>query len=192
VTRAVNSARKNAPAKPDERPRDASAQPQESEARQAEFSLTDLPVDPPTRQERDALMAILQHPSAVGRELLGRVCEVRFQNRTLSVVRDAIAVNADRLDAPDWVATITNEVPPSLAGFVQQLAVAPILEREDRIPTYCVRLARDLIVRDLVQRKAELLGAMQRVDKVAEPEKYRELQEQSASVEYERQRLRED
>ncbi|HEY2644920.1 MAG TPA: DNA primase [Galbitalea sp.] len=192
VTRAVNAARKNAPAKTSERPREANRQPEVSEDRAAEFSLTDLPVDPPTRQERDALMAILQHPSAVGRELVGRVCQVRFQNRTLAVVRDSIAVNADDMDAPDWVARITNDVPPSLAGFVQQLAVAPILEREDRIPTYCVRLARDLIVRDLVQRKAELLGAMQRVDKVAEPEKYRELQEQSASVEYERQRLRED
>jgi DNA primase len=192
VTRAVNAARKSAPAKTPERPREANPQPEVSEQRGAEFSLTDLPVDPPTRQERDALMAILQHPSAVGSELVGRVCQVRFQNRTLAVVRDAIAVNADDMDAPDWVARITNDVPPSLAGFVQQLAVAPILEREDRIPTYCVRLARDLIVRDLVQRKAELLGAMQRVDKVAEPEKYRELQEQSASVEYERQRLRED
>jgi DNA primase len=192
VTRAVNAARKNAPTKTPERAREANPQPEVVEQRAAEFSLTDLPVDPPTRQERDALMAILQHPSAVGRELVGRVCQVRFQNRTLAVVRDAIAVNADDMDATDWVAKITNDVPPSLAGFVQQLAVAPILEREDRIPTYCVRLARDLIVRDLVQRKAELLGAMQRVDKVAEPEKYRELQEQSASVEYERQRLRED
>jgi DNA primase len=190
VARAVTSARKGSPRGSSEQRPESSGPPQEAPA--AAFSLTDLPVDPPTRQERDALMAILQYPKEVGRELVTRVSRVRFANQTLAVIRDAMATSLDDLEAPDWVGAITREVPESFIPLVQQLAVAPILERADRIPTYCARLARDLIVRDLVQRKAEVLGALQRTDSAAEPEKYRELQKESFEIESERQRLREE
>ena len=160
--------------------------------RQPDLSITDLPVDQPTRQERDALMAILQYPTAVGRELVARVCGVRFSNATLAVIRDAIATSADSLEQPDWVAIVTREVPESFLTLVQQLAVAPIPERAERIPAYCVQLARDLIDRDLLRSKAELLGALQRTDATAEPARYRELQQSLVGVESERRRLRDD
>jgi DNA primase len=194
VARAVTSAR-NAPAKPASEPQrresERAGEPA-PEPRAAEFSLTDLPIDPVTRQERDALMAILQHPVDVGRELIVRVSRVRFANSTLAVIRDAIATSIDSFESADWVGTVSAEVPGTFGTLVQQLAVAPILERAERIPTYCVRLARDLIVRDLVQRKAEVLGALQRTDSVAAPEKYRDLQRESLEIETERQQLRAD
>jgi DNA primase len=164
----------------------------ESEQRSTEFSLTDLPVDQPTRQERDALMAILQHPTDVGRELVERVVRVRFVNSTLTVVRDAVAVSIGSLDSPEWVAAVTAEVPPTYSSLVQQLAVGPIPERQTRMAAYCARVASDLVDRDLLRTKADLLGALQRTDTAAEPDKYRQLQEQLVSVESERRRLRED
>jgi DNA primase len=169
------------------------AQPgQPQEQRQADLSITDLPVDQPTRQERDALMAILQYPTAVGRELVARVCDVRFANSTLGVIRDAVLTSVASLEQQDWVAIVTREVPESFLTLVQQLAVAPIPERAERIPAYCVQLARDLIDRDLLRSKAELLGALQRTDATAEPARYRELQESLVGVESERRRLRDD
>ena len=56
----------------------------------------------------------------------------------------------------------------------------------------CARVASDLVDRDLLRTKADLLGALQRTDSAAEPEKYRQLQEQLVSVESDRRRLRED
>lgn len=194
VGRAVTAARNSAghPTTPEaRREQQAQAEPRQQQ-QAAEFSITDLPVDQPTRQERDALMAILQYPNDVGRELIERVSRVRFVNSTLAVIRDAVATSVDAVYDGDWVATVTREVPESFLTLVQQLAVAPIPERAERIPAYCERLARDLIDRDLLQRKAEVLGALQRTDSAAEPEKYRELQKDSQSIETERRRLRDD
>ncbi|HEX3680110.1 MAG TPA: DNA primase [Galbitalea sp.] len=186
VARAVTSARKSEPRSV---PAPAAVEP---EPRAAEFSLTDLPVDQPTRQERDALMAILQHPTDVGRELVERVTRVRFGNSTLTVVRDAVATSVSSLELPEWVAAVTAEVPASYASLVQQLAVGPIPERQDRMAAYCARVASDLIDRDLLRTKADLLGALQRTDTAAEPDRYRQLQQELVSVETERRRLRDD
>jgi DNA primase len=171
---------------------ESSPQSEDEEPRATEFSITDLPVDQPTRQERDALMAILQHPSDVGRELVQRVVRVRFVNSTLTVVRDAVAASIASFESPDWVAAVTGEVPSTYSSLVQQLAVGPIPERQDRMAAYCARVVSDLIDRDLLRTKADLLGALQRTDTAAEPDKYRQLQEQLVSVETERRVLRGD
>jgi DNA primase len=189
VARAITAARRSTP---QSAPPMATTSAPEPEPRAAEFGITDLPVDQPTRQERDALMAILQHPSDVGRELVERVIRVRFVNPTLTVVRDAIAASVASLESPEWVAAVTAEVPVTYASLVQQLAVGPIPERQERMAAYCARVAIDLIDRDLLRTKADLLGALQRTDSASEPEKYRIVQQQLMSVETDRRRLRGD
>jgi DNA primase len=194
VTRAVSAAKRStsfAPARTsrEAEPGDAAAQ---TPTAQPEFSLTDLPVDPPTRQERDAIMAILQYPTDVGRELVARVTRVRFVNPTLTVVRDAIASSIEALDSTDWVAAVTTEVPPPYASLVQQLAVAPIPSKQDRMAAYCAQVASDLVDRELLRTKADLLGALQRTDRASEPDRYRQLQEELVSVETERRGLRDE
>jgi DNA primase len=194
VSRAITAARRSTPQSAPQAPSSlqASRSAPEPEPRVTEFSLTDLPVDQPTRQERDALMAILQHPSDVGRELIERVVQVRFVNPTLTVVRDAVATSIGSIESPEWVALVTAEVPTTYSSLVQQLAVGPIPERQERMAAYCARVAVDLVDRDLLRTKADLLGALQRTDTAAEPEKYRALQEQLVSVETDRRRLRGD
>jgi DNA primase len=184
VSRAITAARRSTP--------QATPEPAitEDAPRPAEFSLTDLPVDPPTRQERDALMAILQYPADVGPTLVERVSRVRFVNQTLTVVRDAVAASIASLESPEWVSAVTAEVPQSYASLVQQLAVGPIPERKDKMAAYCARVTSDLVDRDLLRTKADLLGALQRTDSVGDPQKYRDLQEQLMNVETERRRLR--
>jgi DNA primase len=198
VSRAVNAARnaatRSAPRTQPERPGGAERDSSDSEeaSRAADFSLTDLPVDPPTRQERDALMAILQYPGHVGRPLVERVATVRFVNQTLTVVRDAVGTSVDKLESPDWVGAVTAEVPAPYASLVQQLAVGPIPSKPEKMAAYCAQVASDLVDRDLLRTKADLLGALQRTDSATEPDKYRQLQEQLMSIEAERRRLRED
>jgi DNA primase len=189
VSRAITAARRSAPRSA---PEPTSTATPELDVRVAEFALTDLPTDQPTRQERDALMAILQHPIDVGRELVERVARVQFANPTLTIVRDAVATSIGSLDSSEWVAAVTAEVPASYASLVQQLAVGPIPERQDRMAAYCSRVASDLIDRDLLRTKADLLGALQRTDSAAEPDKYRQLQQQLVSVETDRRRLRDE
>ncbi len=153
-------------------------------------SITQLPTDPVTRLERDALMALLQHPDAVGRDYALRVTQVALTNATLAVVRDGIAASMDAFDSPRWLERVAEEVPTGFSGIVHQLGVAPIPEKEGReLSIYCSGVAASLIGRDLLSRKAELLGRLQRTDAAAEPERYRELQRELMQVEADRRVL---
>ncbi|MDQ1555799.1 MAG: primase [Actinomycetota bacterium] len=197
VARAVASAvRAAATAKPAEPRREfdrsASATPAPPVQEETGPSLMHLPTDPATRLERDAVMAMLQHPDAVGRDLAARASGVRFANETLAVVRDAIATSLDALERQDWLATVLAEVPASFTTLVQQLAVAPIPAREDKMGGYCQGVTIDLIDRDLLRRKAELLGALQRTDAATDAERRGQLQRELMNIETERRALRAD
>jgi DNA primase len=177
VERAVKAVGRSAP--PQEAPRERPSGP----------NLTQLATDPLTRLERDAVMAILQHPDAVGLDLISRFGDVRFSDESLAVVRDAIVTSAAAIDA-NWLTTISAEVPEHYAILVQQLAIAPIPQRDELMASYCVGVVTALIDRDLLRQKKELLGALQRLDKEAQAEKYGELQRELVRIEADRRAVR--
>lgn len=153
--------------------------------------MTDLPNDIGTRMERDAVMAMLQLPQLMGRELIARAAQASMLNETLRVVRDAIMANLDKVETPEFVVHVTTDVPAPYASIVRQLAVAPIPEtREDKIEGYAKSMAISMIERDLVREKAELLGAMQRAS--ADPVMARALNVRIAELEMQRRALRTD
>ena len=169
--------------------RQASGSTAESVERPA--SIRDLPRDPATRLERDALMAILQHPALAGRELVQRAMLTTFVNPTLAVVRDAIAASMDAFGTDGWFNRVTEMAPTPMTGIVQQLAVAPIPERSERDLTGYIReITVALVDRELLRQSHDLLGRLQRVDP-KEREGYRALQAQLMALEGERRSLRE-
>lgn len=187
VTRAVGSAGR---AKPVEQRPQATAEPGAAGNSEPGPSITQLPTDPVTRLERDALMAVLQQPEHVGRELTLRISRVALTNATLTVVRDGIAASMDAFESPQWVERISQEVPEAFSGIVSQLVVAPIPEKAGReLSVYCRSVVASLIGRELLALKAELLGRLQRTDAAKEPDRYRELQRELMSVEAERRDL---
>ena len=194
VQRAVQTARNVAPrAAEPERRQEHTSQPSaepESTRRSDEPDLMKLPTDPATRLERDALMAVLQHPVDIGIDMIRRVSQVAFADNTLAVVRDGIASSIERWNQPAWLSLVADEVPPSFSTLVKQLGVAPIPEREDRIAAYCRSVTADIVDRDLLRQKRDFLGAMQRLDATSEPEKYAQVQRDLVRVESERRALR--
>ncbi len=154
-------------------------------------SLVNLPTDPVTRLERDALMGILQQPVLVGRALVERASQVEFANPSLGVVRDGVMASLDDLDSAGWLARVIDEVPAPFAMLVKELGLAPLPERKGReLGLYCQAVVTDLIAKDLLRRKADLLGKLQRTDAAAEPEKNRALQVELVRIEAERRALR--
>ncbi|QEO10241.1 DNA primase [Protaetiibacter larvae] len=187
VTAAANATRRpEARTEGESRPADAGSAP--AEERQA--SLTELPTDPVTRMERDALMAILQYPEAVGSALVAKAAEARFANPTLAVVRDAVRSSLDHLSDPEWLQRVAGEVPRGFGMLVTQLGVAPIPERREQLATYCVGVVSSLVDRDLLRRKSEVLGAMQRARAEGDTEREAALSRESAALESERRELR--
>ena len=128
------------------------------------FSIVQLPNDPATRLERDALQAIMQVPDAATPDLLTRALESRFDNPTLAVVLNGVISALDdarRLSVEDVIA----EVPPEYALLVGQLATAPIpFGRESEIGRYIDALMKSVIDRELLRQKAELRSRQMRVE----------------------------
>jgi DNA primase len=169
----------------------AGEQPTQGEAKRDRGpSITELPTDPVTRLERDALMALLQHPDAVGRDLAVRLSQAPFSNTALAVVRDGVAAGMDDLESGHWLSRVAEEVPEAFSGLVNQLGVAPLPEKEGReLSIYCRGVVSSLVGRGLLAAKAELLGRLQRTDASAEPERYRELQRELIRIESDRRAL---
>lgn len=155
-------------------------------------TLPQLPTDPSTRLERDAVMAILQHPSDVGREFILRFGEVRFGDESLSVVRDAIVTTLERAETSGWLNEVVAEVPAHYSTLVQQLGVAPIPQRDEQMASYCLGVVTALVDRDLLRRKKELVGALQRTDATEDSEKYQSLQRSLVALEADRRAIRVD
>ena len=155
-------------------------------------ALIELPGDLATRLERDALMALLQHPEAVSADLAHRAAAVTFSNASLAVVRDGIAASMDEWATSGWLDRVIREVPAPFATLVTELGVAPIpVKDEAELPAYCTGVTAALIDRDLLRRKGELLGQLQRID-AADATHSRQLQEELMLVEKQRRALRTD
>ncbi|CAN5394073.1 hypothetical protein BH11ACT5_BH11ACT5_25510 [soil metagenome] len=185
VQRAVRASGGPAPSRPPEREAAPETPPTEDEP-----SITRLRTDTTTRTERDVLMAILQHPDHVGERLMGKAMRIGFTDGDLGVVRDAIAVNLSMALAPDWASRVTSEVPQRFGKLVNELTVAPIPAREDKMAGYCRSIVTDFIDRDLLREKVELMGAMQRLDATADAERYSAVQRDLVRIETERRALR--
>jgi DNA primase len=168
------------------------------------YSVRDLPNDPATRLERDALQAMLQYPEAVGVDLLRQGVDCRFGNATLAVVRDGIASALAAASAGEparstatATATVTvdrvvAEVPPPFASIVQQLAVLPVPQRDAvELTAYVRGVVGALVDRELLRQKQELLGRLQRADR-ADTATYAAIQRGLVDLERERRALRGD
>ena len=193
VQRAVASARSHSPVQttPQRSSREDPEQ-QERPVSDDEPSITRLRTDTITRTERDVLMAILQHPDLVGPTLLAKASSIGFTDGGLAVVRDAIAVNLAMAGNQDWAARITAEVPPRFARLVNELTVAPIPERAEKLKIYCKSIVSDFVERDLLREKVELMGAMQRLDATADAERFSAVQRDLMRIETERRALRDE
>lgn len=184
VQRAVRSAGKQVPHghEPAQRPVEPSVE--------RPVGLADLPRDPSTRLERDALMAVVQHPEVIGEDLVMAAVHTGFTNHSLSVVRDAIAAHMDNFASAGWFQSISDDTPAPYRDLLHQLGVAPLPERgQDELDVYARDVTVSLIERDMLRRKAELLGSLQRHDP-SDTEGSRAIQQKLVQLETERRRLR--
>lgn len=166
--------------------------PETTDAPTRPFSIADLPNDPSTRLERDALQAMLQYPEVVGADLLRHAADSRFGNASLAVVRDGIASVLASSDPVVRVDRVVAEVPAPFADVVRQLAVAPLPQRsEAELAAYITGVVSSLIDRELLRQKSELLGRLQRTDR-SDTTTYATLQRAIVELETERRALRGD
>jgi len=173
------------------RPAGPSSQNGDQEAVPA-YSVSSLPQDPVTGMERDVLTVLIQLSADIPEERAVKVLQGHFTHGALQVVRDAMVSAFDHYGKANWAQALVEEVPDTLTVFVQQLAVFPLPDRSDNLARYGVSVTSSFLDRDLLRKKAELLGLLQRLDQEADPERYREIQQSLVQVESSRRALRED
>ena len=152
----------------------------------------ELKNDPSSRLERDAMMALIQYPELVGLELAADAVQSAIMDANLATVRDAIGANVNELGGETWLDRIQNDLPHDFKPLVTQLAVAPLPQKNaEQTQSYCRGVVISLIERDLVRRKSELVGRLQRTS-VDQGEVSREIQRELLELETKRRSLRED
>lgn len=152
----------------------------------------ELKSDPSTRLERDALMALIQYPELIGVELAAEAVQSAIMDSNLATIRDAIGANVNELGGETWLDRIQSHLPHDFKPLVTQLAVAPLPQKnEEQTQIYCRGVVVSLIERDLVRKKSELVGRLQRTS-VDQGEVSREIQKELLALETQRRLLRED
>jgi DNA primase len=158
-------------------------------------SLRNLPQDPVTRLEREALMMIVQLPHLVGADLIHRAVGVAFSVPAFAAVRDAITTQLGALGGAGWLDRLTAELPPTVAPLLEELALAPLPARSKGEDDAALgRLAKGVVAalvdRDLLRQKAELVRQLQRMEAAADTEHRRALRIRLVDVEADRRMLR--
>ncbi|MFD2758588.1 DNA primase [Gulosibacter faecalis] len=155
--------------------------------------MRDLPDDPITRLERDALTAVLQYPNMLSEAQLDGVLAASFSDASLETVRNAIVTTRGTLGTPQWLPEVNEEVPASFVPLVTDLSMAPLPAGPgpEQVAAYVRSVAAALVERDLLRRKAELLGELKRTDIETDPLQHRELSQQLVDVERRKRELRE-
>lgn len=158
----------------------------------AVVGLASLPRTPGVRLERDALMAMLQQPSAVGIDLMAQAVTAEVGDPALKVVRDAIGAALTSMHEPGWFERVLNEAPEPYRGLIRELALAPMPQNKpELLPAYSRDVIASLLDRDLLSLKSELVARMQRIGDSTDPGS-RRIQEQLAALESARRSLRAD
>lgn len=153
-------------------------------------TLAQLPNNPSTWLERDAIMAMLQHPDAIGTELLAQASTAQVADPSLAVIRDAIAVNLPAEQSAAWVDRVIASAPAPFADFARELTIAPLPQKNSELlSAYAKDVVTSLLERDLLSLKAELVRKLQRSGETS-PAESRRIQEQIMSLEHARRSLR--
>lgn len=163
------------------------AQPMPTRAQPA---LAALPQDPGTRLERDAVMAMLQQPKAIGLELLEQAVTAQLREPSLRVVRDVIAANLTGIESADWFAQLLAAAPAQYRELMHELALAPMPQnRPDQLASYARGIVVSLVDRDLLALKSEFMARLQRIGDPSDPG-FRKIQEQLTAIDAARRSLR--
>jgi len=153
------------------------------------------PRDPVARDERLALVAVLQYPQHVPASFDGLgedAFAVPAWRAVHTAIRAAGGVTAGReLSGAQWVAAVLEQASETVAGLVTQLSVATLPEdREAAVPAFVEGLVRRVVDLGLMRRVADARSRLQRIDP-ADTEAYQTAFAELLAIEAERRTLRE-
>ena len=125
----------------------------------------------------------------LGKDLAARGASAYVANPSRAVVRDGVLASLDAMEASDFSERVAATVPAEIVPLVRTLAMAPIPQSSpEGVKDYVRGIVSSLISRDILRRRAELLGTVQRL-RQQDPIAAKRIDEQLALLEQERRAL---
>lgn len=152
------------------------------------------PRDPVARRERESLEVVLQHPTLLSAEQWTALYEARFTVPQFAAVhRGVMAAGSSGATPARWVDAVRDAVPEEVGGVVSELAVRDLPARtEADVDRYCRDIMNRLFALQIVHRKEELLGQLQRLGPQGDPAEFMRLNSELMELEARRRALRAD
>ncbi|WP_144717655.1 DNA primase [Agrococcus jejuensis] len=157
---------------------------------QPQMTMQQLPKDPATILEREAIVAMLQQGQHVPEALRARGASAHVGDETLRIVRDGILAELDHIAASGFSERVAAAVPPPLAPLVRELAIAPMIAGPRGVESSVRGVVVTLILRDILREKGELLGQLYRL-REGDPAAARQLATRIDELDAERARMEE-
>ncbi|MFC7430181.1 MULTISPECIES: DNA primase [unclassified Agrococcus] len=166
--------------------------PGAQQERQSEPQVTmqQLPKDPATILEREAIVAMLQQGRHVPESLRARGASAHVGDGSLRIVRDGILAELDRIAEPGFSERVAAVVPQPLAPLVRELAIAPMIAGPRGVESSVRGVVVSLVLRDILREKGELLGQLYRL-RDGDPAAARRLTTRIDELDAERARMEE-
>ncbi len=152
------------------------------------------PRDPVARRERESLEVVLQHPTLLSAEQWTALYAARFTVPQYAAVHQGVKVAGSAGATPQrWVDAVRDAVPQEVAGVVSELAVRDLPARTpEDVDRYCRDIMNRLFALQIVHRKEELLGRLQRLGPEGDPAEFTRLNSELMDLEARRRALRAD
>ncbi len=155
-----------------------------------QMTMQQLPRDPATILEREAIVAMLQQGQHVPESLRARGASAHVGDATLRIVRDGILAELDHIAEPAFSERVATVVPPPLAPLVRELAIAPMIAGPRGVESSVRGVVVTLVLRDILREKGELLGQLYRL-RDGDPAAARQLATRIDELDAERARMEE-
>ncbi|MDO4240560.1 DNA primase [Micrococcus sp.] len=152
------------------------------------------PRDPTARRERESLEVVLQHPTLLSAEQWTALYQARFTIPQYAAVHHAVKVAGSSGATPSrWVDAVRDAVPEEVAGTVSELAVRDLPARTaEDVDRYCRDIMNRLFALQIVHRKEELLGQLQRLGPEGDHDAFMRINAELMALEAKRRALRAD
>ncbi|BDZ43247.1 hypothetical protein GCM10025865_25460 [Paraoerskovia sediminicola] len=155
------------------------------------------PRDPVARLERQALVAVLQHPDVVDSATFDALEDDAFVVPAWRAVHDAVRAaggirESQGMQPGRWVEAVCEAASEAVLPVVNELSVAPMPEdRPGAVEGYVRDVIRKLVDLGLTRRVADARSRLQRTDPAADADAYGAAFAELLAIEKERRELRE-
>lgn len=139
------------------------------------------------RFERQILEVLVQMPGSFTADKLARISGAGLQDARLQQLLEVANRISNSLSSVDWANQLANAADSESLVLIRELALAELpAKNEVEMARYAKGVVNGAMLQALAREKTDLLAALKRIDMIAQPDAYAQVQRQLVELETER------